>query len=71
MDLTIIFPILLFLKSIHIMKLSYDMNNKYLWKLLFIRDNRMRKIIKSYQYSYITHNNPIINIQRKNVVYFY
>lgn len=63
MDQTIIFPILLFLTKRNIMRLLLNPNDKYFWKLLFIRDYSVNKIIGSYYDTYVLCNvNKFTNI---------
>ena len=75
MDIINIFTILLLTKVKQnnkiIMLSNYckNIDTKYLWKLLLIRDNRINNLIRSYYNSYILYTNEIghcINLQ-----YFY
>lgn len=69
MDQTVIFPILLFLTKRNIMKLLLNPNDKYLWKLLFIRDYDVNKIIGSYYNTYVLCNSITFYKKINNKLY--
>lgn len=66
MDFSQLFIILLFSNEKYIAKLLSQLDNKYLWKLLFIRDYQINKIIKSYYHFYILCH----NIEKKATYYY-